>query len=111
MKIKVVAITNIWEAKGPSREFPMWSPVGSREYIIAKFDKEPTFQEIGEAVGKLMHLLEGKITDTVIEVFSGTELYQASGLTHNEAFQLELGDAIDYPAEDITDKLDGEKTS
>lgn len=111
MKLKVVAITNIWEAKGPSKEFPMWTPVGSREYIIDKMEKEPTLKDISQSVMRLMHLLEGRITDTVVEVFSGYEVYDASALTHNEAFQLQLGDAIDYPAEDIRDKLDVEETS
>ena len=82
MKLKVVAITNIWEAKGPSRDFPMWKSVGSREYIIGKTKKEPTLKEIGDMVAKLQHLLEGKITETVIEVFSGYEIYQADKLTH-----------------------------
>jgi|TARA_B100000073_G_scaffold346693_1_gene358778 hypothetical protein len=111
MKIKVVAITNIWESKGPSREFPMWTPVGSREYIIGRVDHEPTLHEIGEMVQKLQHLLEGKVAETVIEVFSGYEVYEAHSLTHNEGFQLQLGDAIDYPAEDITDKLNVEQTT
>lgn len=106
MKLKVVAITNIWEAKGPSRDFPMWKSVGSREYIIGKTKKEPTLKEIGDMVAKLQHLLEGKITETVIEVFSGYEIYQADKLTHNEGFQLQMGDAIDYPAEDITNVKD-----
>ena len=106
MKLKVVAITNIWEAKGPSRDFPMWKSVGSREYIIGKTKKEPTLKEIGDMVAKLQHLLEGKITETVIEVFSGYEIYQADKLTHNEGFQLQMVDAIDYPAEDITNVKD-----
>ena len=106
MKLKDVAITNIWEAKGPSRDFPMWKSVGSREYIIGKTKKEPTLKEIGDMVAKLQHLLEGKITETVIEVFSGYEIYQADKLTHNEGFQLQMGDAIDYPAEDITNVKD-----
>ena len=106
MKLKVVAITNIWEAKGPSRDFPMWKSVGSREYIIGKTKKEPTLKEIGDMVAKLQHLLEGKITETVIEVFSGYEIYQADKLTHNEGFQLQMGDAIDYPAEDLTNVKD-----
>ena len=55
MKLKVVAITNIWEAKGPSRDFPMWKSVGSREYIIGKTKKEPTLKEIGDMVAKLQH--------------------------------------------------------
>ena len=101
-QLKVVACTNIWEAKGGSRDFPMWQSVGSREYIIGRTNKVPTLEEIGAMITSLQHILEGRITPSVIEVISGWEVYEQNNLTHNENFQLKYGDAIDFPAEDIT---------
>ena len=53
-------------------------------------------------ITELQHLLEGKVTDNVIEIFSGYEIYEKDKLTHNEYFQLNQGGAIDYPAQDIS---------
>ena len=36
----------------------------------------------------------------MVEVFAGYEIYYKDALTHNEAFQLQQGDSIDFPAED-----------
>jgi len=53
-------------------------------------------------ITSLQHILEGRITPSVIEVITGHEVYEQNNLTHNENFQLKYGDAIDFPAEDIT---------
>ena len=107
--LKVVASTRVWEAKNPGQaDFPMWHPIGGNEYIIGYLDdaKEPTLVQVGEFVTEFIHILEGKITPNVVEVFSGYEVYYKDALTHNEAFQLQQGDSIDFPAEDIT-KIEG----
>ncbi len=101
-KLKVVATTRVWKANGVSKEFPMWQPVGSNEYIIGYTDEEPTLSVIGRFVDEFQHTLEGKVTESVIEVFSGYEVYLAESLTHNEHFQLKYGDEIDFPATDVT---------
>ena len=44
LKLKLVASTRIWHAHGLSRDFPMWQPGGSGEYIIGYFDHEPTLE-------------------------------------------------------------------
>ena len=102
MQLKVVACTNIWEAKGETKDFPMWQSVGSREYIVGRTKEVPTLEEIAVIITSLQHILEGRITPTVIEVISGYEVYERENLTHNENFQLKYGDCIDFPAEDIT---------
>ena len=101
-QLKVVACTNIWESKGETKDFPMWQSVGSREYIVGRTNKEPTLKDIGKMITSLQHILEGRITPSIIEVISGWEVYEQKSLTHNENFQLKYGDAIDFPAEDIT---------
>jgi len=80
----------------------MWQSVGSREYIVGRTKKVPSFKEIGEMITSLQHILEGRISPSVIEVITGHEIYESNNLTHNENFQLKYGDAIDFPAEDIT---------
>ena len=101
-KLKVVATTRVWQANGASKDFPMWTPVGSNEYIIGYTEEEPTLSEIGRFVDQFQHTLEGKVTDTVVEVLSGYEVYMKESLTHNEHFQLKYGDEIDFPATDVT---------
>lgn len=110
--LKVVASTRIWEAKNPNQpDFPMWHPIGGSEYIIGYMDlpdeEVPQLTDIAEFVEKFIHLLEGKITPNVVEVFAGYEIYYNNALTHNEAFQLQQGDSIDFPAEDVT-KIEGQ---
>ncbi len=100
--IKVVASTNIWQNFGESADFPMWRSVGSREYIVGYTTEVPSLEDIGRMVTELQHILEGRIQETIIEVFTGYEVYDKNKLTHNEFFQLQEGGAIDYPAEDIT---------
>ena len=101
-QLKVVACTNIWESKGETRDFPMWQSVCSREDIIGRTKKVPTYEEIGAMITSLQHILEGRISPSVVEVITGHEVYESNNLTHNENFQLKYGDAIDFPAEDIT---------
>ena len=108
--LKVVATTRIWQANGVSKEFPMWTPVGSNEYIIGYTTEEPTLSVIGRFVDEFQHTLEGKVTDTVVEVLSGYDVYLATALTHNEHFQLKYGDEIDFPATDVT-KISGVESS
>ena len=82
----------------------MWHPIGGNEYIIGYLvNEEPTLEKIGEFVNKFIHILEGKIQPNIVEVYSGYEVYFKDALTHNEHFQLEQGDSIDFPAEDITE--------
>ena len=85
-KLKLVASTRLWTAKG-EKEFPMWAPTGSNEYILGFFDKEPTLSEIGRMVGEFQHMLEGRMSVDFAEVYSGFELYLPESLTHNEHFQ------------------------
>ena len=47
-------------------------------------------------------MLEGQTRPGSVEIFSGYEVYFKDNLTHNEAFQLQNGDTIDFPAEDVT---------
>ena len=103
LKLKLVASTRIWHAHGLSRDFPMWQPGGSGEYIIGYFDHEPTLEEVGETVSKFMHVLEGRMNPQTAEVYSGYCLYHRDGLTHNEQFQLQNGEVIDFQAEDVTE--------
>jgi hypothetical protein len=106
-ELKIVASTKIWESKNPTNpDFPMWHPVGSNEYVIGYLelpdDIEPSIKVIGEYVTKFHHMLEGQTRPGSVEIFSGYEIYFKDGLTHNEAFQLQNGDTIDFPAEDVT---------
>jgi len=99
--LKLVATTSTWLNHG-TREMPMWRPAHPHEYIIARFDKEPTFQQIGEAINNFIHYIEGPLDDSTFEILSGHELYFEEQLTHAEGFQLEMGGAIDFPAKDIS---------
>ena len=105
--LKVVASTRIWESKNPQNaDFPMWQPVGSNEYIIGYMsipdDEETSIIAIGKFIEKFHHMLEGQTRPGSVEIFSGYEVYFKDNLTHNEAFQLQNGDTIDFPAEDVT---------
>lgn len=104
--LKVVASTRVWESKGSTPEFPMWQPIGSNEYIIGYMEiedgVEPSLKAVGAMVQELSHILEGRLTPKVVEIYSGFDIYLKDNLTHNEQFQLNQGDQIDFPAEDIT---------
>lgn len=102
--LKLVASTKIFKNIG-SIEVPMWRCVDGNEYIIKRFDDEPKWSEVGEAVTNFQHILEGRLDVDVKEVYSGFELYVNESLTHGENFQLQNGGTIDFPAEDVT-KID-----
>jgi hypothetical protein len=104
MKLKLVASTKIFKNIG-NMEVPMWRCVDGNEYIIERFDEEPTWPDVGKAVTYFQHILEGKLEVDVKEIYSGFELYDNNSLTHGENFQLENGGTIDFPAEDVT-KID-----
>ena len=72
--IKVVATTNIWQNFGEVKEYPMWRSQGSAEYIIGYSKELPSHTEVWEMITKLQHILEGKVTDNVIEIFSVYEI-------------------------------------
>ena len=106
-ELKGVASTRIWESKNPENsDFPMWHPVGSNEYIIGYLsvdeNDEPKLSQIAEFVTEFHHMLQGATKPGTVEIFSGYEVYFKDSLTHNEAFQLQNGDTIDFPAEDAT---------
>ena len=104
-KLKIVACTKVWRAHGVDKEFPMWRPGPSNEYVIAHIDDPEgglTLQDINQYVNEFMHMLEGQITSDVVEIFTGYEVYFKDNLTHNEQFQLNTGGAIDFPAVDLT---------
>ncbi len=104
-KLKIVACTKVWKAEGVDKEFPMWRPGISNEYIIAQLDEPEgglTLQTINKYVNEFMHMLEGQIRPDVVEIFTGYEVYFTDNLTHNEQFQLNSGGAIDFPAVDLT---------
>ena len=48
LKLKLVVTTMIW-SNSATDEMPLWKTVGGKEYIIARFDYEPTITEIGKA--------------------------------------------------------------
>jgi len=102
--LKLVACTKLWNNIGTS-DIPMWRVVGGNEYIIARFEEEPTWADVGEAVTKFMHILEGKIQMGIVETYVGFDLFDNNNLTHGENFQLQNGGTIDFPTEDLT-KLD-----
>lgn len=111
MKLKLVATTKVFKNIG-SEDLPMWRCIDGSEYIVARFDKEPTWQEVGQSINKVVHYLEGKLGQGTKEIYSGFELYDDKNLTHAEFFQLENAGSIDFPAEDITsidvtEQLDG----
>jgi hypothetical protein len=104
MKLKLVAITNLYKNIG-SLDLQMWRCVGANEYIVARFDEEPTWKDVGTHINKFIHSLEGKISEDVKEAYAGFELYGDTSLTHGENFQLHNGGTIDFPAQDVT-KID-----
>ena len=104
MKLKLVASTKIFKNIGTT-DVPMWRCVGGNEYIIDRFDKEPKWHKVGEAVTQFQHILQSKLDQSVTEIYSGFDLYENDTLTHSEFFQLENGGTVDFPAEDLT-KID-----
>lgn len=101
MKLKLVAITRVYKNIG-NLDLPLWRCVDGNEYIVARFDEEPGWKEVGEKINEFIHQLEGKIAEDVKETYAGFELYSDNSLTHGENFQLHNGGAIDFPAQDVT---------
>jgi len=104
MKLKLVAITNVYRNIG-SMDLQMWRCTGANEYIVARFDEEPTWKLVGEHINGFIHSLEGRISEDTKEVYAGFEIYSDASLTHGENFQLHNGGTIDFPAQDVT-KID-----
>jgi len=104
MKLKLVAITNIFKNNG-TYDLPMWRVTGANEYIVARFDEEPDWKQVGENISNFLHSLQGNVDQHTKEVYSGFELYNNDSLTHGENFQLHNGGTIDFPAQDVT-KID-----
>jgi len=104
MKLKLVAITNIFKNNG-THDLPMWRVNGANEYIVARFDEEPTWQQVGESISNFLHSLQGNVDPYTRETYAGFELYNNDSLTHGENFQLHNGGTIDFPALDVT-KID-----
>lgn len=102
--LKLVASTKIFKNVG-NVDIPMWRCVDGKEYIIKRFDIEPTWADVGEAINNFQHILEGLLESDVKEVYAGFELYKNESMTHGENFQLQNGGTIDFPAEDVT-KID-----
>lgn len=113
MKLKLVAITRVYKNMG-NETMPMWRVVDSNEYVISRFTEEPKWSEVGKSVNNFQHVLEGKIESDIKEIYAGFEIYNEDSLTHSEAFQLQNGGTIDFPAEDatkidVTEQMDGIK--
>jgi hypothetical protein len=113
MKYKLVALSLIYKNIG-SPELPMWRCIGANEYVVSRFDSLPEWVGVGKAITEFQHILEGNISQFTKEIYSGFEIYDNLGLTHNENFQLIQGGTIDFPAKDVTeidvrDEMDGIK--
>jgi hypothetical protein len=100
LNLKLVVCTRIWLNHG-TPDLPMWRTTGGKEYIVKYFDKEPTIEEIGDAVVESAHLIL-TIENNFKETVDGWQLYPANGMTNNEYFQLTHNNAIDFPANDLT---------
>lgn len=101
MNLKLVASTRILKNVG-NFEIPLWRVADGNDYVVAYFDHEPTFQEIGGHINEFIHMLEGKLSDDIKEIYSGFELYGAENMTHYEHFQLQATANVDFPAIDLT---------
>ena len=104
MKLELVAITNVYRNIG-NMDLQMWRCTGANEYIVARFDEEPTWKLVGEHINGFIHSLEGRISEDSKEAYAGFEIYNDTSLTHGENFQLHNGGTIDFPAQDVT-KID-----
>jgi hypothetical protein len=111
--LKLVACTKVYKNVG-NNEMPMWRCVDGNEYIVSRFNKEPKWKDVGKAISKFQHILEGALESDIKEIYAGFELYETESLTHGENFQLRNGGTIDFPAKDIeeidvTEAMDGIK--
>lgn len=101
LKLKLVVTTMLW-SNSATDEMPLWKTVGGKEYIIARFDYEPTIAEIGKACEDKRHLIETH-TKQFHETLSGWQLYLDQNITHNEYLQYSLTEQIEFPAIDLTE--------
>jgi hypothetical protein len=100
LNLKLVATTLIWTNAG-SDDMPLWRATGGKEYIIARFNYEPTLAEIGKVMDSKRHLIENHYP-TLHETLSGWQLYLNHTMTHNEFMQYHLTESVDFPATDLT---------
>lgn len=108
INLKLVVSTLVWTNAG-SEDLPMWKTSGGKEYIVARFNNEPTFEEVGEIVDQKRHLVETH-TKQFHETFSGWQVYFEQGMTHSEYLQHQLTEYVEFPAIDLTnlDEENGE---
>jgi hypothetical protein len=101
LKLKLVVSTLIWTNAG-NPDIPLWRASGGKEYIVARFDYEPTLAEVGAVVDSKRHLIENHYPN-IHETLAGWQLYVENTLTHNEYLQYHLTQSVDFPATDLTD--------
>jgi hypothetical protein len=101
LSLKLVVTTMIW-ANSATEEMPLWKTVGGKEYIVARFDHEPSLDEIGRACENKRHLIETH-TKQFHETLSGWQLYLDQNITHNEYLQYSLTEQVEFPAIDLTE--------
>ncbi len=101
LNLKLVATTLVWVNAG-TEDMPLWRANGGKEYIIARFDHEPTLPEIGKVMDSKRHLVENHYP-TLHETLSGWQLYMDQNMTHNEYMQYHLTQSVDFPATDLTE--------
>lgn len=101
LNLKLIATTLIWTNAG-SEDMPLWKTSGGKEYIIKRFNYEPTLEEIGRAVEDRRHLIENHYPQ-YHETLSGWQLYFDQNMTHNEYMQYHLTQSVDFPATDLTE--------
>lgn len=100
LKLKLVATTLVWTNAG-TEDMPLWRASGGKEYIIARFDYEPTLPEIGRVMDSKRHMIENHYPQ-LHETLSGWQLYVEETMTHNEYMQYHLTESVDFPATDLT---------
>lgn len=100
LKLKLVASTLVWTNAG-TEDMPLWRATGGKEYIVARFDYEPTLSDVGKIMEGKRHLVENHYP-TLHETLAGWQLYIDDSLTHNEFLQYHLTESIDFPATDLT---------
>jgi hypothetical protein len=101
LNLKLVATTALW-ANSATDDMPLWKTIGAKEYVIARFDVEPTLEQIGKACEAKRHLIETH-TKQFHETLSGWQLYLDQNVTHNEYLQYSLTEQIEFPAIDLTE--------
>lgn len=100
LKLKLVASTLVWTNAG-TEDMPLWRTTGGKEYIIARFNYEPSLPAVGEMVENKRHLVENHYQHSR-ETLAGWQLYDDDSLTHSEFLQYHLTGLVDFPATDLT---------